>query len=53
MRLLRIRLNWGLCPQTPRIYRIGAKMALKIILRKSEQARASFQMENPTCRSCE
>src|SRR5215472_5300368 len=21
MRLLRIQLNWGLCPQTPRIYR--------------------------------
>jgi hypothetical protein len=20
---------WGLCPQTPRIYRLGAKMALK------------------------
>lgn len=29
MRLLRIQLNWGLCPQAPRIYRFfPARMAV-------------------------
>jgi hypothetical protein len=33
---------WGLCPQTPRIYRFGAKMALKTLGEQKAKPDTSF-----------